>query len=450
VQGLAVRVQELEDQAAKNSRNSSKPPSSDGLKKKPRTRSRRKKSERKRGGQKGHRGHTLEFSTTPDEIEVHPVEMCDHCQHDLQNVVATSAEKRQVYDIPPVHLEVIEHQVEVKRCPVCGEVSKGEFPEHVTAPVQYGPRLQAQAIYLNTYQLLPLARTCEIIADVYGHRPSEAFVLSATETLNEKIAPSLEAIREALMAADVVHSDETGLRIEGQLNWLHVLSNETLTYYEPHAKRGQQAMREIGILPQIRGWVIHDAFTSYFAFEDCQHGLCNAHHLRELQFIVDQYQQPWAQAMIDLLLEMKTTVERAIDVGSQCLTLAQRGDFEARYYAILNQGFHANPQPPPTGKRGRRRQTKPKNLLDRLYRYKEHVLAFIYDFRVPFDNNLAERDLRMMKVKQKISGTFRTANGAALFCAIRSYISTVRKRSLWVIQMMLDALLGRPFIPLPE
>jgi transposase len=444
VQQLEARVQGLADQTAQNSRNSSKPPSSDGLKK-PRTKSGRQPSKRKRGGQKGHQGYTLELTDRPDAVE-----LCEHCHHDLGVIEAGIAEKRQVYDLPVMQLAVTEHQSEVKRCPVCGEMSTGKFPEHVKAPVQYGPHLQAQVVYLNSYQLLPLSRTCEIIEDVYGHRPSEAFVLSATETLNQKVAPSLAAIRQALVAADVVHSDETGLRIEGRLNWLHVISNERLTYYETHAKRGQQAMHEIGILPQRRGWVIHDAFRSYFAFDKSQHGLCNAHHLRELQFVVDQYQQSWAQPMIDLLLEMKTSVESAIDAGSHCLTLARRGDFETRYYAILHQGFQANPKPPPTGKQGRPKQTKPQNLLDRLYRYQAQVLAFIYDFRVPFDNNLAERDLRMMKVKQKISGTFRTTKGAALFCAIRSYISTVRKRGLCVIQTLLDALLGRPFIPLPE
>lgn len=444
----AVRIQVLEDQLAKNSQNSSKPPGSDGLKKQPRRRSLREKGKRKNGGQKGHKGHTLAMVAQPDHMAIHPVKACPHCQADLQDVAAASIEKRQVFDVPPVRLEVTEHQAEVKCCPGCGETVTGTFPAEVTQPVQYGPRLKAQAVYLNTYQLIPLARIGELFADFYGHAPSEAFILAANHIVVAQIAPTLETIKTQLTVAEVIHCDESGLQVEGKLNWLHSAGTATLTYYAVHPKRGQVAMRDIGILPALDGCAMHDGWASYFQFENCTHALCNAHHLRELQFVVERYEQVWAQDMFCLLLDIKREVEAALPAWT-ALPPERLAHYEQRYDALLQCGLAANPLPerPPPKKRGRKKQSPPKNLLDRLLKYKAETLAFMHDFRVPFDNNLAERDVRMIKVKQKVSGTFRTRMGAETFCAIRGYISTVRKQGNSVIQALYDALLGHPFVP---
>jgi transposase len=251
-----------------------------------------------------------------------------------------------------------------------------------------------------------------------------------------------------LLEQKVVHFDETGLRVAGQLHWLHSASTDLLTYFGLHRKRGQAAMHDLGILPAFTGWAVHDHWAAYLLFAQCDHAFCNAHHLRELQFISDQYQQPWASEMAQLLLAIKDEV--ADTSAADPWTDDRLRHFEQAYDAILQRGFQANPPPQTTpNKRGRPKQSPPKNLLDRLHKHKANVLAFMYDFDIPFDNNLAERDIRMVKVKQKVSGTFRTLTGAQTFCAIRSYISTVRKQGGNVIAALLDAIHDRPFIPLP-
>ena len=321
---------------------------------------------------------------------------------------------------------------------------------------------EAQATYLNNYQLLPLARTCELLA--------------ANDTFVEQATPALDTIKEQLSSADVAHFDESGVRVAGQLHWLHrvapwrvqpdkcVASTEHLTYYTVqrtalggvHPKRGQEGMRAVGVLSELSGRAVHDHWQSYLTFDNCEHAFCNAHHLRELQFIVEQYQQPWAQEMAQLLLDIKAEVEAALAEQPR-LSPALLAYYEQRYPVqstglcdeFIQQGMAANPPPasPTHKKRGRKKQSPPKNLLDRLQQHKPEVLAFMYDFRVPFDNNLAERDIRMVKIKQKISGAFRTRAGAETFAAIRSYISTARKQGCTVINTIQDALMGNPFIP---
>ena len=437
------RVQKLADQWAKNSRNSGKPPSSDGLKK-PKTRSLRQRSGKSSGGQKGHKGQTLKMVSKPHHREVQPLTSCPNCAHDLSQIVAIDHEKRQLFDLPPVELEVIEYQAEIKQCPHCQQKGKAPFPEHITAPVQYGPRLKAQAVYFNQYQLLPWARTCEALGDLYHHRPPEAFLQESLQNCHDQVKPSLAEIKAALKMEQVAHFDETGLRVVGKLHWVHVASTPGLTYYDVHERRGQIGMRDIGILPEFTGRAIHDHFKSYGQFSHCLHGFCNAHHLRELQFITEQCQQSWAAQMSQLLLDIKAAVAQA--PAANCSLSPRRcKQFATRYEAILAKGFATNPIPEKTGKKGRPKQTPPKNLLDRLQKHQPQVLAFMYDFRVPFTNNLAERDIRMVKVKEKISGSFRTMAGAKTFCAIRSYISTVRKQGINVLDALEFALRGHPF-----
>ncbi len=445
-----VLIQELRDRLAKDSSNSSKPPSSDGLKKR-RTRSLRQKGKNPKGGQPGHKGNTLKMVAEPDHIEIHPVISCPHCEADLAALEPEKHEKRQVFDVPPVEIEITEHQAEVKTCTGCGHKVKGVFPKHVSQPTQYGPRIKSQASYLNNYHFIPLARTEELLTDFYGQAPSEAVVIAANNTLVTQTEPSRESIKEQLIAADVAQFDESGLRVEGKLHWLHVASTPELTHYHTHHRRGQEGMKAGEILPEFQGRAIHDHWKSYLTF-DCDHGFCNAHHLRELQFVLDQYQQPWAEELAQLLLAIKAEVTSA-PTEAICLSLDRLTYYDGEYDTLIAKGLAANPPPemPPPKKRGRTKQSPPKNLLDRLKQHKPQVLAFMYDFRVPFDNNLAERDVRMVKVKQKVSGTFRTQAGADTFCAIRSYISTVRKHGHNVIDAVYDAFLGQPFMPpVPE
>ena len=275
---MAGRVQALEDQLARNSGNSSKPPSSDGWKK---PKSLREKGRRKSGGQTGHQGTTLERVCDPQSIEAHVLNHCPQCACDLRGVEGQGIEKRQVFDVPSMVIEVIEHQAQIKCCPQCQAQVKASFPAGIDHALQYGSRLKAQAVYLNSYQLLPIGRICALFEDFYGHAPSEAFVLSATEAVHAQLDRPLAAIQAQLKPTEVVNCDETGLRVDGKLNWLHGVSSSSLTYYALHDKRGQQAMRAIGILTALRGCAVHDAFISYFQFENCAHALCNAHQLRE-------------------------------------------------------------------------------------------------------------------------------------------------------------------------
>jgi transposase len=452
--GLSQRVKKLEDEIAKDSHNSSKPPSSDGLTKR-KTRSLRRAEGRKAGGQAGHAGHTLEMREHPEHIESHRLSQCPHCASDLSAVEACDQVRRQVYDVPPMQVEVTEHQAEVKYCAKCQQRVQAAFPADVNQPVQYGLRLKAQASYLNNYHFIPIARTCEVLGDFYGHAPAWAFVVGANQAVADGCEPALVEIQRQLRQAKVIHCDESGFRVEGKLHWLHSASTAWLTFFALHRKRGQEAMQAIGILSSLTGYAVHDHWTPYLAFEQCKHAFCNAHHLRELQFIDDQYQQPWANEMAQLLCAIKAEVMDAktdLTFGVPTALDADRlAHYAAEYDAILRRGFAANPPPeiPQVAKRGRPKQPPPKNLLDRLDHQRSGVLAFMHDFDVPFDNNLAERDIRMVKLKQKVSGAFRTRQGAQTFSAIRSYISTVRKQGANVIAALHDALAGQPFIPLP-
>jgi transposase len=449
--GLVAKVQELEARLNKDSHNSSKPPTSDGLRKPPKH-SLRHKSGKKSGGQEGHKGRRLEPVAEPKRVVVHAVTCCSRCRASLEGVETETYEKRQVFDLPEkVGLEVTEHRAEIKGCPQCGKVNRGEFPAGVNQETQYGPRVRAQMVYFNTYQYVPLKRTTEIMEDLYGQPVSEGTIVAAVAEAARGVTPVVEQVKEYLIRTEeAVHFDETGMHVGG-LKWLHSASTALATFFAIHAKRGKAAMDEIGILTKRIGWCIHDYWKAYLQYQQAKHGLCGAHLLRELISLVENYLQGWAQAMINLLAEINQAVAAAKALGQQTLAPEQLAGFQKHYDQIVAEGLAVNPPPQRTeeqaGKRGPIKQTPAKNLLDRLRDHPDKVLAFMYDFKVPFDNNQAERDIRMAKLKEKISGCFRSDNGSSAFCQVRSYISTAHKNGQPILNAIYLALTGAPFIP---
>jgi transposase len=444
----ATKVQALEQKAAQDSHNSSKPPSSDGLAK-PKPKSLRPPSQRPTGGQPGHPGQTLRRVEKPDRTVRHPIERCSGCGRSLAQQAPDRVERRQVFHLPEPKLEVTEHQAEVKTC-ACGCVNRAAFPPEAAAPVQYGLRVKSLALYLKEYQLLPFDRLTEIMRDLFGCDTfSEGTLANLTAACARRLEPVEALIRELAAKSEVAGFDETGVRATGSLHWLHPVSTHWLTWYFAHQRRGREAMNAANILPNFRGRAVHDFWDSYLEY-DCDPAFCNAHLLRELTFLWKEQDQQWAKSMIDHLRGIKEAVDSARDAGLASLPDTNLDHFLKRYQHIVATGYAQNPiteAPTAPKRRGRRKQSKARNLLNRFHDYPDGILAFMRDFSVPFDNNLSERDLRMMKLRQKISGTFRSFDALVDFCRIRGYVSTARKNGLNALDALRRVFLGQPFVP---
>jgi transposase len=382
----------------------------------------------------------------PDEVVCHRPQVCSQCREDLSAVAGCVAERRQVLDVPEIRLMAREHQIEAICCPICHTTSLGRFPATVSAPVQYGPHLQALAVYLHQGQLLPTARTCEALTALCGCQISEATLLQWSEVAAERLAPTVERIADLIAASRLQHGDETGIRVYGMLHWLHVNCTRFLTHLAWHESRGRPAMDEIGIWPRFAGRGMHDRLASYDGY-DCAHSICGAHLVRDCDAVAQQEHQPWAAEMQDFLLDLHEACHQWRLLHLSAVPAIERDDWVARYFEILAAGYAA--QPPPAvscagSHKGRRKQSKAKNLLDALLLRAEQVLALLDDLSIPFTNNQAERDLRMAKVQQKISGTFRSATGASAFCRIRSYLSTMQKQGHSMLSALTAVFHGHP------
>jgi transposase len=445
LEGQAKQIAQLQSRLNMNSRNSSKPPSSDGLNK-PAPKSLRIAGQRPTGGQKGHPGRTLSQSTEPDTIVVHDVpKKCQACQRKLP--FAYVNETRQVFDLPVTKYEVTEHHAMQAICS-CAHVHTAQFPASVNAPVQYGPRAQAAMVHLNLNHVVSVQRTAALMKDFFDLPVSQASVIKATKTGANILQPTVQTIGQGVVNSAVAHADESGLRVARTLHWLHVLATDTLSWMGCHPKRGGQAFESLALLQQFKGVLVHDGWLPYKALE-CQHALCNQHHLRELTYLLEEQEQAWAGDMIELLRHANHTDNVNCADGKMPHYDSQKYQSEVRdlrdlYEAILAQAQTDNPIAPSTGKRGRTKQSKATNLIGRLRDYSDDVWRFMTQPNVPFTNNLAEQAVRMPKVKQKVSGCFRTPEGAATYCVIRSYCATMHKQGANIFESLASAFKGTP------
>lgn len=404
-----------------NSSNSSIPPSQDSNRKKEKS---KKKSGKRVGGQNGHTGKTLQKVEDPDEILEHKVKKCFACNHNISSQEADGHETRQVFDIV-ISRVVTEHRSQIKTCKKCGTVNTASFPQEVSKAVQYGSGVKSLSTYMSQYQLIPYKRVVDFFVDQIGLPISAGTIYNFNKEAYEKLQDFEESTQEKLIGSKVNHGDETGININKKKCWLHCISNQRYTYFYPHSKRGKEAMDAMGVLPKYKGILCHDYWKSYLSYS-CLHSLCNAHHIRELKFSHEEENKIWAKKMKSLLICMNKAVIEANGKLSQ----QHINRYIRKYRCILKEGEEECPVPEKVpGKRGRVKKSKSRNLLERLKNHEEDVLRFLKDSDVPFTNNQAERDIRMTKVQQKISGCFRSMEGAQIFCRIRSYLSTARKNS---------------------
>lgn len=439
------RVAELERRVGQSPRNSDQPPSSEAYGKPP-PRSRRTRGQRGPGGQPGHEGTTLCQIADPDRVVCHAPRRCG-CGRSLRRAPVTSVEVRQVFDLPEIRLDVTEHRIEHRACR-CGRVTMAELPAGVNAPTQYGPSVRAVATYLLAGQHLPLGRTAQLLAEVLAAPVGEGSLAAWYTQAAAGLAGFEAAVRDQLAAADVLGADETGLRVDGRLHWLHTARTDELTLLTVSERRGVAGMREAGVLPALRpgAVLVHDGWAPYREF-DVTHALCGAHLLRELAAAADVGgQADWATAMDRLLCEINDTVRAGREIGARRLQPTLFTTYERRYQEIVDAGWAANPDHRP-GQRGKRKRPKHVNLLDRLDAHRNEVLRFTGDFRVPFTNNGSERDIRPARIRVKVAGGLRTINGAKAFARLRSYLSTAAKQGRSPFQVLRDLHNGNPWIP---
>lgn len=447
IQKQNEEIKRLRDIISKDSSNSSRPPSSDNKFKK-RSKSKKSNMKRKRGGQNGHKGSTLKIVSNPDKVVSLQSSKC-HCGCDLSCVESTRVVKRQIFDIAKIKMQTIEYAQHTKICPECKTVNKPKFPDNLNATVQYGDNIKSFIAYLNTYQMIPYDRISEMIKDFTSHNISKGTIFTVLQNFYNRLEDYEENIKRLLLKESVIHCDETGVNVNGKLHYTHVVCSSTLTYYMLHQKRGKEAINEMGILPYYQGIAVHDHWSPYYGYR-CTHSYCNAHHLRELTFIADVEKERWAKDMHKLLTKMNKAVHIVKEKGKTALTKEQVGHFLTSYDKICNSALVYYPPPDKKAKksRGRVKQAKGKNLLDRLMKYKDATLRFLTNFDVPFTNNLAERNLRMIKVKEKISGTFASFRGGEMFNRIRGYISTLKKNKRLVLVELTNVLVGRFYLPM--
>jgi transposase len=368
----------------------------------------------------------------------------------LEGVAAIDISKRQVFDIPPISVTVTEHQVETKLCPCCGKKNQAEFPEGVNAFTQYGERVKAVAAYFLHQHLIPFERVSQLFEDLFGIPLSPGTCTNMDRRLYKNLEVFEKSLKAHLLASKVLHLDETGVRCDKKLHWIHVTSSETATFFGLHTKRGSDAIDDIGILPLYRGSVVHDHWHCYFSYQQVKHSLCNVHHLRELKFVYEEEKSPWAKEMTNLLLKGKEMTDKARAEGKEAVIIEDMALIEQEYTRLILNAGHiyvdaSKTEHPPddVGKTGF-------NLWKRFLKKKDEVLYFMRDLVIPFSNNLAEQDLRMEKVKQKISGCFRTFTGGAISCRVRSYISTARKQDWNIIEALTEAVAESPRLVLNE
>jgi transposase len=440
---LINRVAELEVRLNLNSSNSSKPPSSDGYK---RPQSKRATSGKKPGAQLGSKGNALKITKEPDEYIYHEPLECKGCEMaDSCDVEDFYTETRYVVDIEVKPIITAHRDVEII-CPMTQNSIKGTFPPFINGTVQYGTNLKALAVSLNVQGMVSINRTHEILSGVFDIPISTGTISNMVKDAAFAVSPTIAEIEEAILQEDVVCFDETGMRINGENFWCHVASTNNLTYHAVTKGRGYDAMNEAGILPNYKGTAIHDCYSSYFKYGDMRHGLCNAHLLRELEGITENYKQPWAKFLSSFLVNLKNEKEKLLSQGIHEAEPLDKLISIHIYNAIVDHAIKANPlNPKDPHKRGKPKRGKAGALADRLKLRQNEYLLFYLDFAIPFDNNQAERDLRMLKVKQKVSGCFRTKEGADNFASITSFISTARKRGISAFKAIRDALCGKPF-----
>jgi transposase len=440
------RIAELEERLAKTSRNSSKPPSSDGLGKlPPKTRSLRGKSGRRPGGQAGHEGKTLAQVARPDHEVVHEPASCGGCGAGLAGAPVTDVERRQCFDLPPAAIEVTEHQLAGRQC-ACGHRTRAAAPDGAGAPVQYGPRIAAIIVYLYAGQFLSKKRTAQALAELSGIPLSSGTVAALTARAAGWLDRFLEEVRARIAGAEVAGFDETGLRAEGRLHWVHCARTGKYTLVFCHPRRGTKAMDAMGILPSFAGVAVHDAWAPYDTYAAPDHQLCCAHAARELQAVADAApagQWCWATQAAETLAAMQRLVAEAIRQSRGADPAALAAQTRAYRSAAL---IGISQTAARSGKLMKKHNALARRLLDR----QDDYLLFTRDFRVPADNNGSERDIRMIKLRQKVSGCLRTLTGATQFCAIRSYLSTAAKHDVSFFDALVMLTEGRPWMPAPE